>query len=813
MSNIRLVILTGASSLMMATAAMAQTAPAAQTQPDPQGAESAAPMADAIVVTARRRDEALQDVPQTVNVVTGDALQKLNLNRFEDVTQVVPGLQLSQQGGYSFSTALRGVSFDSAGGAAPNVEFYINDASVSPFSLFQSLYDIGQIEVLRGPQGTLRGRASPSGSITVTTHKPDLDQVSGTMQASGSDLGTINVQGGVGVPIITDVLAIRFAGTVDHNDSDRVKVLAPSPGPYSRTTSGRASIRFEPSSSLDVNIMYQYLKRKARNYLQVESTALSQPNATPQFGDNTLIRGRDRLAISDTPSLVDEKQHLVTGTVNFRFGGQQLSYVGSYFDLRQNTTQPQDAGGLFPGQDITQRTATHGTQQTHELRLSSQDPLFGFLDYTVGGFYADTTGDNVLAQPQPVGINVGVPLFLFQYDLPLVAATPKTEKSLFGNLVARFGGTEISGGLRYIEIKDDVSVALDLAGLGGTGFLDIQPSNPRKFSKTIYNFSIKQELTPDLMIYANTGSSFRTNAPAVGIGRPLTQGLAQFVNLAPETSKSYEAGLKASLLDRKLDVSLAVFHQDFKGFLYRDSQFVTFVDLVNPGGSQTDPANFVANEFNFLANVPAKVDGVEAQVTYRPFQGFYIDGQFAYAKGKIKNGTIACNDANGDGIPDGGGVPPTPTQIFNGSGGNAVSSCQISQRLSSQPNWSINVQSEYAVPVLPDADVFVRGLFQYRPNNSNVPTNPYDTVKAYGLLNLYAGLRSADGAWEVTAFAKNLTNTYRTLSRSDTPATAFTSAFPAQNIPAASFSSNYVRVSSTPPREFGLSVRYAFGGR
>jgi len=133
-----------------------------------------------VVVTARRRAENLQDVPQTVNAVSGTSLEKLNLTKFQDVQAVVPGLDLrSGNNGFSTTAQLRGAGYDSASSAPPPVEFYLNDAITFPMLLFQSMYDTQQVEVLRGPQGTLRGRAAPSGSITITTRKPDLDQFGG----------------------------------------------------------------------------------------------------------------------------------------------------------------------------------------------------------------------------------------------------------------------------------------------------------------------------------------------------------------------------------------------------------------------------------------------------------------------------------------------------------------------------------------------------------------------------------------------------------------------------------------------------------
>src|SRR6195952_1590950 len=166
-----------------------------------------------IIVTARRRDETVQDVPLVVNVLTGGGIEKLNITRFEDIKSVVPGLSLQSSGdGFSFRASLRGVGYDSVASVPANVEFYVNEALVSPFALFQSLYDVGQIEVLRGPQGTLRGRAAPSGSITVTTRQPNLDEAGMFFNGSATDRSGYNASAGVNIPLVKGIAALRVAG-------------------------------------------------------------------------------------------------------------------------------------------------------------------------------------------------------------------------------------------------------------------------------------------------------------------------------------------------------------------------------------------------------------------------------------------------------------------------------------------------------------------------------------------------------------------------------------------------------------------------
>src|SRR3546814_255924 len=266
---------------------------------------------------------------------------------------------------------------------------------------------------------------------------------------------------------------------------------------------------------------------------------------------------------------------------------------------------------------------------------------------------------------------------------------------------------------------------------------------------TVYNLSASYHFTEDMMSYINYGTSWRHPSNVVGIFRPLTPNLAQFTHLDPEKSKSIEAGLKADFLERHVRVAASVFHQDFNNYQYRGPS-VYYVDLDRNGPK--------VSTFNFVSSVDGKIDGAEVAVAVRPIQSLNVSASFSYAKGKIKNGQVACNDFNGDGAPDQNPAAPTVAEITAAAGGDAVASCTISDRLSFAPLWTLVLTPEYTQPVTDKLDGFVRGLYTYTPKNKQDPNNPYDNVSAYGLLNLYTGIRSHDGSWEVSLFAKNLTN-------------------------------------------------------
>lgn len=781
----------GASLLVIACAgstAAAQNAPGARAEADRES------LAAEIIVTARRREESLQDVPQTVNAVSGAMLERLNLQKFEDVQAVVPGLTLSSgSNGYSTSATIRGASFQAESSATPTVEFYLNDALIQSVFLFQSTFDVGQIEVLRGPQGTLRGRASPSGSITVTTRRPDLQEIGGFVNMTGTHRGGINVNGGFNLPVISDVLAIRVAGIIDHNDYDHVTSINNRINPFAESTGGRASALFEPTDWLSASVMYQHLEKDVRSFSQVESLSIADPSA-PTVAP--VIRASDRLSINDGASLLHQKQDILTGQVDVRFAGQKLTYVGSHSKGDIKLVSPQDSANIFRNYEFYQDTHNFIKQTTHELRLASEERLFNIFDYTVGYFHSDFNTPTDLIQRSAVTLFGSLRTIA---NTPIERRGRSKEESFFGNLTAHIGdATELSGGVRRIDFKDSSALRVS----GATLF-----SREIEHKPTVYNFSLSHRFSDDFLAYANTGSSWRNGPFLVGVFRPLTPRLQQFIDLKPEKSKSYEIGFKASVLEKRARLNVSAFKQDYDGLIYRGVP-VYFVDLTATGERP--------NTANFLANVDSKIHGFDIDTALQVTPRWSVSTTFSYAKGKIKDQMIACTDINGDGIPDRNPGTPTVAQIKASAGGEAVAQCRTSGPTSFAPKWTLNAQSEYAAPVAGGVDGYVRGLLTYYPKNRQDPDNPYDNVTNYGLLNVYAGIRDTDGAWEVSLFAKNVTNTGVTLNRSNGVTTTGVQALQPPTFRTTigqSIGSSYLTANYTAPREVGLNVRYAFGSR
>lgn len=789
--------------LCSATGLCSFGAPALAQEAVPTVAETE--LTNVIIVQARRRDEDVQDVPAVIDTVTADEVSKLNFRDFKEVSTIVPGLQLTTEAnGTGGNARLRGVNFDvTASGNNPTVEFYFNDAPITAGVILQQMYDIGQIEVQRGPQGTLRGRAAPSGSITVGARKPDLYTVGGAVDMTANDIGTQNIKGAINIPIIEGIAAIRAAGVWDENEGDRVRPIGGGRDPFSRTKSGRISALVQPTDWFKAEALYQRLDRKAYTYDQVASFSEANPNAAPS---PVYISTSDRLSTQNSAREIRQLYDIYNWRAEASQWGQVLIYQGQHYTQKISSTANQDAADLFPG-DVNQVTFSHPKSTSHEIRLQNDTRVLGFLDYVLGYFDYKNSSPTELTSPTMIGLPSGRLIRVVNTEIERTGSSH--EKSFFGNLTAHIGeATEISGGLRHIDYTSANATVVN----GRTISTDGQDAK-----KWVYSASIKHNFTPDLMVYASTGSSWRPGINVVGDFNLARSALEDsFLNLPAETSKSYEVGVKSTLLGGKLRANLTGFHQKFKNYPYRvGGQGVYFINTVavrNAAGAVTGTAQQVA-VFNFVGAVPVEVNGIEGDLSFSVNDNWSIGLVASYSLGKIKNGTVPCNDLNGDGIPDVITAAPSLTQLQTAVGADNLASCQVSQRSGFQAPFSASMTSEYTLPVSEHVDAYLRGLLNFSGRSRTDPTNIYDDVGSYGLVNMFAGIRDSKGAWEVSFFAKNLFDTTKTLSRGNPLLTSYLIPTGTTTTVAATYNSTYTGVTSTAPREFGINVRYAFGSR
>ena len=852
--KVHVALLSGASLFAMASFAGAQAQSSSNTVIAPAAKPAQATTADAgveeVVVTARRRAENVQTVPLVVDAVTNQELQKYHIINMADITSVVPGLALKPNAnGIGAVSTLRGVNYDvNASGNNGTIQFYLNDQPVAGNVVIQSMYDVGQIEVLRGPQGTLRGRAAPSGSITVTTKLPDLEDFGGYADATVNNLGGHNVSGAVNIPIIEDKLAIRIAGLYDYNEGNRVtSINDPGFKPYERTGSERVTVRFDPTDDIDIVGTVQNFRLAGHQFAQVESANIADPT---QPASPVEIGSFARKSVQNTPNSNEFNFLDYNLRATWHFFGQKLDYVGASTHESWDSFGVADEGDYFdssfpgpatyaPNDPFTQKfnttpsvknfgqfTQNDSKVTTNEVRLASEDPLWGVVDYTVGALF-DHEGDPVhLWEETP--IYLGAPTapalpFLFEMsNVNQVAHT--TEDSVFANVNVHIDdATELSAGGRYISFKAHAALSIASGGPGfpPAGSTPLGTPNDQDYHPFIYSASLKHTFNDNIMAYVSTGTSWRANAETNGIidrNDEYPWGVVNgLMHLGPEKSTSYEAGIKTDWFDKTVLADLTVYHQDFTNYFYSSPNVVVASREGGPFGPGTPPTSltgpgigdtYAEGVFGPAASVdvPVKVNGAEATFGYQPLPNWSINAEASYSLGKIQNGVIPCNSPASILYQEN---LITAQQFIAANGGQQVATCNVNSRAGLSAPFSAQIQSEYTHKIFSGRfDGFARGLLQINGDSQNDPLNPIDDVSAYTLLNLYAGLRDPDGMWELTVYGKNILDTQRVLSRSENPdATSIQILATGVTGP-----TTYRPISVTPQPEFGINLHIALGG-
>jgi iron complex outermembrane receptor protein len=832
--------------LLASAAVMAMAMPFTAFAQDAQ-ADGASEAGD-IIVTARRADERLQDVPVSVQVVSGDSLQKLAITSADELGKLAPGLTLVNAGA-STQVSLRGVSWR-PGSGTPATPIYFNEIGFDPGQTVASIFDIGQVEVLRGPQGTSRGAPSISGAITIMTRKPNLTEFGGYAQGFYGSANHWDIQAAVNLPVIKDVLAIRLATNIENSEGDRIYSVRSAVKPSVKDRSFRATVLLKPTDTLSIQAMYQRRKTNILRYTQVQGTGSpgAPASATAFFGTLGAIPANfngpalsidQRASVQDAPSIDPQHTDLLTVNASWEVFGQKLSYnFGRQFNRQFASFTTSDPLNMLPGFEsyTSPENVALPKFRIHELRLSGDRVGGSPISYDIGWYSKHSGGQ---------GINFRAPTYLAgafgaPNALPGAVTTPnpayvlnsltniriaQSFDSFYGNLKANLGEkTELSGGLAFV--KDRVPVSLNIqtfaartsvspynvvilsvpaafrpffptcesisaslitsptyAGVCDSpipnGVGNSTQNNSDKYSSTLYNFSLSHKFTDDLMVYATTGSSFRTGLPAIN-----NNGLpANLVTPLPEKAKSYELGVKASF-GQNLRVNAAVFQIDY------GNQLTTFegVQYFNTISNRT-----ALTSLAFYRNVDSRVRGFELEVAAKPTDNLSLGANLSYSQIKSRGGTVPCND------------PARPI-----TAANPINFCPSleGQVLNQDAPFNATVNGAYTVPL-----GSLEGYFRFNlsikgnnPNFGNFPTGGvFRPAPSYAILDLYAGITGQENVWELGFFAKNVTNKQVELSRTATLNNIYS--------PYAVAPSGYNTVRTSLPRELGVSLRYSFGSR
>jgi iron complex outermembrane receptor protein len=791
--------LSGAAMLALPVAAFAQDRSAA----DADSASTAE-----IIVTATRQNESLQAVPMAVNVATGEKLQQLKIFDAKDIQQLAPGLEMTNTSGRNNTTTLRGISFDPDQGSAPAVQVYLNEIPTDAQTAYTAIYDIQQVEVLRGPQGLLRGLSAPAGSITITTRKPNFDKVEGFAQATATDRGGYNVQGGVSLPF-SDTLALRVAGVVDGNRVNFVRdINRNGQRSYSRTESARATLGWKPSPDFTAYLTYQYLTADTLQFQQVVGDGNTPLYSFVPYGLGALVpdtdSGRsgptlgvkDRAAVQEGDFRNQNETHIVNLQFDWNLGPATLSFVGAHQFSKLLQSRDLDAGNAVPGYIATSGIVIPYLTNTAEVRLHSNNTQG--LTWGIGAFYQRLTGDVVVDQRQDTFIapvNPAIPTSVDARSAHIVVPTNATVWSFNGNLGYKTGKLSIEGGLRYTInqgiTKTDVYLTPELA-TSPNPIVGIPPEYQRHVRHPITGgATIDYAFSPQFNAYASYGHSYRDGVAAVALPAGISPDI---LVTKPEKTDSYEVGIKGSVFDRRINYSVAAFYQTFKNFLGRFDGI--FID---------GPFNDTQAGLNF--NGDAKSKGVEATLDGKLTDNWSFGVAGSYVRARWSNAMLPCNDYAHTGIPNANGTPSVnPGSNLNGN----ISLCRTSTRLADVPDFSLTANTEIRFPMA-TVTPFIRALFTYRPAfySDRIQYN----YQSRELLNLFAGIRTADERFEIDLFARNLLNQQRISNISLGNAVQSSFCQPGYfldgskcNGQGAPMDSGYRLVNVTNPREFGITV-------
>lgn len=519
-----------------------------------------------IVVTAQRREQRLQEAPVAVTALSAGALAQLNVSNTQDLMQVVPSLQVSTQtagdGGGSATFFLRGMGQQRSGnGSEPAVGIYVDDFYYPSLSgtLFD-VVDLADVEVLRGPQGTLFGRNTIGGAIRYTTRGAEIGKFSGHLTGTLGDYGRHDVSGAVNVPI-GDFAAIRV--TAGHVERDGFVTIQTTGGRAGDTATDivRVQARIEPTSNIYVDLSGQYNKFHINGFTyDVPGPLTPVPpaagaSATLPFIYNTRIAPARGLPLY-TNAFASTCYYCQYGTLNPEFSQttykNALATIGwtvtptlaiksltgyQVVDNRFSNDLDSSPAPIFTGGIILSRTLAF----SQELQINGNKLLDGRLNFVAGGYYYNQR-DPGLA-PEVANVTLAAPA--------LVTPTTRTVKSYAGFVDGSFKLLDkltLLGGFRYST--DDKTIAVVTAA--GAPIANLA----RSFHSNTYRGGLQYQWTPDIMTYVNVSSGFRAGGfnPYSATQNPTIR------SFDPEKATSYEAGARLQFLDRRITINPTIFY-------------------------------------------------------------------------------------------------------------------------------------------------------------------------------------------------------------------------------------------------------------
>ncbi|MEQ4574471.1 MAG: TonB-dependent receptor [Gammaproteobacteria bacterium] len=717
--------------LLASTAASAQDAA-------PRGADTATSL-DQITVTAERREQNLQEVPVSVGVMQGEAMRNITAGGDDTLLALsgrVPSFYAETTTGRIFPRFyIRGLG---------NIDFYLGASQ--PVSIIQDdvvlehvvlksnpVYDLDQVEVLRGPQGTLFGRNTTAGIVKFDSIKPS-DEYAGRVSASYGSYNTVSLDGGFGGPI-NDVLSFRVSALYQHRD-DWVDNTYRGPSADGTVTPKKDAM----GGYDDRNARLQLLLKPSDEFSILASAHTRDYDGTSTLflrgaltkGSNKVDVPRDKVAYDeahDNPQAY--KTHGGSIKAVYDFGNVSLTSISAYETTSGYSRGDTDGGaaadypvnGVPNGYGQSMGQVRDLDQYTQELRLASNetDPL----SWQVGAFWFDGRDTTDFYQRA--------------YFLEGAARNPNnwvrlrnsnTSWAGFGQvswkatdqltLTAGVRQTRDSKETRLLKTADRADGTVTYTGRRDVKMADTQPS---------WDLSAMYQFTPEFGAYARVARGFR--GPTIQ-GRSAVFN-ADFTTADSETILSWEAGIKSSLFDNRLRLNATA--------------FTYTVDDIQLNGNDSN-----GNGVLFNAD-KAKAYGLEADLDWRPVPNLAISAGLSLLHSEIKDKRVYAQVCGLNGV-----VVCTVDDPTIKVGANTFAQID-GNPLPNAPKYNLNLSARYDIPVDDGGSYFVATDWNKQGYTSFVL---YDSTEFNAKGSFEGGLRvgytGGYGAWEVAAFARNITN-------------------------------------------------------
>lgn len=599
--NSRTGLLAGASALVMSIIGTNQV----------QAQETRSNVIEEVIVTATKRAESVQDIPQSITAVSGKDLEAKGIENYEDLTRTIPGVIAT--GGSNFNKfVVRGIQTSngtSSSGEQKLVAIYLDDLPLTSFSVLtpdMRPYDIGRVEVLRGPQGTLFGSGSLAGAIRYVTNKADPSGYHASLDVEAGktkgDSNRLRLGGMVNVPLIQDQLAVRLVGYM--RDEDGWVNYAGANGRKNTNTADdwgvRGSLRWQPNDKLNATFMV------TSDHNEVGDSSLYDPT-----------QGRN-IAKRDFPFAVDVDLDSYNATIEYDLGFADLTSATVFAKSKTGWNLDLDAV-LTAVMPFYFQEKIDTDSFVEDIRLVSKKG--GKLDWVVGAFYLDQKSDyadsfnvpqSFLAALKITGLS---PILTPNADTSMDLRNKKNfEAALYGEVSYHFTDTlTFTTGARaskYEFIDEDKgigfqtptlipSIFTSIFGFGGSNIVKV-PSVARtnstgKKSKLIGKFGLEWQPSADQTYYGLASQGFRRSHPN---GPSASNGGKSAINpndpaIIPVMAEAdslwnYELGAKNIWLDGRLRTTLAAYYIDWGPMqvpLVRSSDATPYVGTVGKARS------------------------------------------------------------------------------------------------------------------------------------------------------------------------------------------------------------------------------------